>query len=130
MRRDQLEHLIRAAGAILGESQVIVVGSQSIVGAVATVLPAAAVLSIEADLVPFDDDDGRKADLIDGTIGEGSMFEETHGIYADGVGLTTSRLPEGWRDRLRPFGASIRTTCARPSCSPTATRIGRSSRPS
>ena len=30
VRRDQLEHLIRAAGAILDESEVIVIGSQAI----------------------------------------------------------------------------------------------------
>jgi hypothetical protein len=30
-------------------------------------------------------------------------FQETHGIYAQGVGQHTARLPRGWRDRLIPL---------------------------
>ena len=32
MRRDELEHLLRAAGAVLGETDLIVVGSQALLG--------------------------------------------------------------------------------------------------
>lgn len=103
MRRDQLEHLLRAAGAILETDEFIVIGSQSIVGAVDGDLPEAATASMEADLIPVGDVDGDKADLLDGTIGELSMFHETFGIYAQGVGESTARLPEGWRDRLIPL---------------------------
>lgn len=99
MRRDQLEHLIRASTAILGEQAVIVVGSQSILGSFEEP-PPDAVASIEADLLPLDDPDGRKADLIDGAIGEGSPFQDLHGIYAQGVSAQTSVLPAGWRGRL------------------------------
>lgn len=99
MRHDQLEHLIRASTAILGDEAVIVVGSQSVLGALAEVPPEAA-MSIEADLLPIDDIDGRKADLIDGAIGEGSPFHDLHGIYGQGVSERTSVLPDGWRDRL------------------------------
>jgi hypothetical protein len=38
--------------------------------------------------------------LIDGAIGELSLFHETFGYYAHGVDETTATLPEGWRDRL------------------------------
>jgi hypothetical protein len=100
MRRDQLEHILRAAGAVIATDEFIVIGSQAIVGAVDGALPEVAVLSIEADLVPIDDVDGEKANLLDGTIGELSMFHETFGIYAQGVGETTARLPAGWKDRL------------------------------
>ncbi len=55
---------------------------------------------MEADLLPLDDPDSEKADLIDGALGAGSMFDETHGIHADGVSLSTPVLPDGWRDRL------------------------------
>ena len=34
MRRDSFEHIVRAAGAILDESEVIVIGSQSILASV------------------------------------------------------------------------------------------------
>lgn len=102
MRRDQLEHIIRAAGAILGEDAVIIIGSQSILGAHPSGLPPEATESMEADVLPLNDRDERKADLIDGTIGEQSPFHETFGVYAHGVGESTARLPAGWRDRLVP----------------------------
>jgi hypothetical protein len=42
----------------------------------------------------------RLADLIEGVAGEFSPFEELHGFSIDGVDLTTSALPTGWRGRL------------------------------
>lgn len=104
MRRDQLEHIVRAAGAILDESEVIVIGSQSILGSVAeALLPRAATRSVEADIVPLDDEDERKSTLLDGTIGELSPFHESFGVYAHGVGERTARLPRRWRSRLVPL---------------------------
>jgi hypothetical protein len=100
MRRDQLEHLIRAAGRVLETDEVIVIGSQAILASVSSGLPVEATRSVEADILPLDDPDETKADLIDGLLGEASMFQETHGIYAQGVGQHTARLPEGWHDRL------------------------------
>jgi len=50
--------------------------------------------------VAFDDAEARKADLIDGSIGEASLFHEIFGMYAEGVSEATAVLPEGWRDRL------------------------------
>lgn len=103
MRRDQFEHLIRAVGGVLNENEIIVVGSQAILGSFSEGLPADATISRELDVLPLDDAIGDKADLIDGTIGEGSMFSESFGVFADGVTVTTSRLPEGWRNRLVAF---------------------------
>lgn len=40
------------------------------------------------------------SDLIEGVGGELSTFGETHGFALDGVDLSTSILPEGWRGRL------------------------------
>jgi hypothetical protein len=34
MRRDELEHLIRAAGSLTGTDNIVVIGSQSILGSV------------------------------------------------------------------------------------------------
>lgn len=102
MRRDEMEHLVRAAGTILNEDRVIIVGSQAILGTYADGLPAEATMSQELDVLPFDDPSERKADLISGTLGEGSPFHETFHIYADGVSRATSRLPHGWESRLIP----------------------------
>src|SRR6266540_3780273 len=100
MRRDQLEHLIRAAGHALGADEVIVIGNQAVLASVPSGLPPEAVRSIEADILPVDDPDETKADLIDGLLGEASAFQETHGIYAQGVGQRTARLPARWQERL------------------------------
>lgn len=104
MRRDQLEHAIRTACQIIGHPEVIVVGSQSILGSFdETQLPADATMSIEVDILPIADDNdetARLADVIEGIAGEFSPFEELHGFSIDGVDLSTSVLPHGWRDRL------------------------------
>ena len=57
MRRDQLEHIIRAAAAVTGENEFIVVGSQAILGQYPDA-PAPLLISMEADLYdrPPEDD--------------------------------------------------------------------------
>lgn len=103
MRRGEFEHAIRAVGSILGTDEVLVIGSQALHGSVSEDLPEAAQRSVEVDVAAFDDRDGFKADLIDASIGEASMFHETFGYYVQGVTETTAVLPPGWRDRLIPF---------------------------
>jgi len=104
MRRDQLEHAIRTACQIIQRPEVIVVGSQAILGTYdESQLPAAATMSIEVDILPIadsNDETARLADLIEGVAGELSPFEELHGFSIDGVDLETAVLPDGWRDRL------------------------------
>lgn len=100
MRRDQLEHLIRAAGDLLGETEIIFIGSQAILASIERPTADALVRSMEAGLLPFNDPDETKADLIDGVLGAGSLFDETHGIHGDGVSAATPVLPTGWADRL------------------------------
>jgi Nucleotidyltransferase of unknown function (DUF6036) len=104
MRRDQLEHAIRTACQIIERPEVIVVGSQAILGTFREdQLPAEATMSIEVDILPIADDNAetsRLADLIEGVAGEFSPFEELHGFSIDGVDLETAVLTDGWRDRL------------------------------
>jgi hypothetical protein len=104
MRRDQLEHAIRTACQIIQHSEVIVVGSQAILGTYdEDELPAVATMSIEVDILPIADSNeetARLADLIEGVAGEFSSFEQLHGFSIDGVDLDTAVLPDRWRDRL------------------------------
>jgi hypothetical protein len=100
LKRSEFEHAVRAAGSILGVTELLVIGSQAAHGSVPGPLPEEALRSVEADIVPFDDPDESKADLIDGSIGEASMFHERFGFYARGVSESTAVLPNGWRDRL------------------------------
>lgn len=101
MRRIELEHVLRAASQILGERDLLVIGSASILGTFPeTMLPIEATRSDEADLAFLDDQDGEKATRIDGAIGELSPFHQAYGYYGQGVDITTARLPPGWRERL------------------------------
>lgn len=97
MTRQQLEHVIRAAAQIVDDPEVVVVGSQAILGQYPNA-PASLLVSNEADVFPKNKPD--LADLIDGTIGELSPFHQTFGYYAQGVAETTATLPEGWKARL------------------------------
>jgi len=101
--RAQFEHAVRAAGAVLGVSELLVIGSQAVHGSMTGPLPEEAARSVEVDLAVRGDADGRMADLIDGAIGEASMFHDTFGYYAQGVVATTAVLPDGWQQRLVPF---------------------------
>ena len=99
MKRSDLEHIIRAAGAIAKDGEVVVVGSQSILGAIPNP-PAELAFSMEADVYPRNNP--HRSDLIDGAIGEHSLFHKTFGYYAQGVGPETAILPQGWQSRLVP----------------------------
>jgi hypothetical protein len=102
--REQLEDILRAASTITREPDVLLIGSQSVLGSFAEDdLPPEATSSMEADVAFFDDPADAKADQVDGAIGELSLFHETFGSYAQGVSVTTAILPEGWRDRMVTF---------------------------
>jgi hypothetical protein len=100
MTRDQLEHIIRASASISEDDEIVIVGSQAILGQFPNA-PALLLRSVEADVFPKNKVD--RADLVDGSIGEGSPFHRTFGYYAQGVGPETSTLPSGWEQRLVPI---------------------------
>jgi hypothetical protein len=109
-----LEHVVAAAAEASGEAELVVVGSQAILGSFPDA-PASMLRSMEADLYPFRHPE--KADEIDGSLGDGSWFHRTHGYYAHGVGPETAKAPAGWQARLvrvdvRPRVASERRAVA------------------
>jgi len=92
MNRDQLGHLLRAIADVTGETDILVIGSQAILGSHDEFeLPPETTLSMEADLGFFDDPDEEKSDQIDGVVGEMSRFHESFGFYGHGVSVTTNR---------------------------------------
>lgn len=100
MNRQQLEHLIRAASTIADTLDIVIVGSQAILGQHPDA-PPSLLRSMEADVYPLHAPE--LAELIDGSIGEGSPFHTTFGYYAQGVGPETATLPPGWSKRLVPI---------------------------
>ena len=74
MRRDQLEHAIRAACQIIDADEVIVVGSQAIFGSLSEdQLPPEATMSLEVDILQIAPDEATTvelADRIEGVAGE------------------------------------------------------------
>jgi hypothetical protein len=97
VNRDQLEHVVRAAADIADDEELIILGSQAILGQFPDA-PADLCASIDVDLYPKNHPE--RAELIDGTIGELSPFHETYGYYAHGVSEETAILPRNWRTRL------------------------------
>ena len=97
MKRSDLEHVIRASGAIADDDEIIIIGSQSILGQFPDA-PVRLLASMETDIYPKNKPE--LAEVVDGSIGEGSFFHAEFGYYAQGVGPKTAVLPQGWQSRL------------------------------
>jgi hypothetical protein len=101
MNRLQLEHIIRAAGSIADDNEIIILGSASIFAQFPD-LPEHFLLSVEADVFPKNKP--HMTDVIDGSIGELSPFHDAFGYYAHGVSKETAEnLPADWDKRLIPI---------------------------
>jgi hypothetical protein len=97
--RDQLEHAIRAACDIADDDEVIIIGSQAILGQYPDA-PPDLTQSNEVDLYPKRHP--ARAMLVDGAIGEDSGFYQEFGFYVHGVGPETATLAADWQARLVP----------------------------
>ena len=106
MTREQLEHAIRAACDVAGDTELLIFGSQAILGQFPEV-PAALRASIEVDLQPKNRPEA--ADLIDAMLGEYSQFHSTHGFYVHGLLLEATKVLEGWQARAIPVTDPQRT---------------------
>ena len=129
--REQLAHVLRAASRIAEVRDVVVIGSQSVLGTFADeVLPEEVIGSIEVDVAFLDDPASEKSDKVDGAIGELSQFHETYQYYAQGVstsnGSPRSRLGRpacGVRERkyearTGALSRSPRLRCSQARCRP------------
>lgn len=96
MTRRQLEHAIRAACLVSGDTELLVFGSQAILGSFPDA-PDVLSASIEVDVQPKNHPENT--DLVDGALGELSMFHSTHGFYVHGLTIEAAVLPRGWEER-------------------------------
>ncbi len=97
MNRAELEHILRASKGTTGESEFIIIGSQSVLGKHPDA-PRELRQSMELDIYPR-----LRPELsreIERSLGELSRFSETYGYFADGVSPDTAVLPAGWEERL------------------------------
>lgn len=100
MQREQLETALRAAADATGESEFILVGSQS-VHVHTDSAPAEVLISKECDLwakARFE-----KLTSLEPLLGQRSAFAETYGYYVDAVDPGLILLPAGWEARLTPL---------------------------
>lgn len=96
MKREEFEHVIRAAAAIV-DDELVVIGSQAILAEHPNA-PASLLVSLEVDLYPLNHPE--RTGEIDGSLGDGSPFHAEYDYYAHGVGPDTAIAPAGWEERL------------------------------
>ena len=104
MRYDQLEHAIRAACDVSGDTELLIFGSQAILGSYPDA-PESLRASIEVDVQARNRPE--MTNLIDGALGEGSLFHRTHGFYV--VAIESATLPEGWIERTIAVSHAVNT---------------------
>jgi hypothetical protein len=97
LRRADFDHLIASAAIVVGQEEIVVVGSQAILGNCAHP-PGEMLKSIEADLYPRRRPE--RSEEIDGSLGDGSPFHRAYGVFAHGVGPESVKGPPGWEERL------------------------------
>ena len=96
MKKQQVDHVLRAAGRITGERRFIIIGSQALHGKHPD-LADEILTSFEVDLLASERTD--RTEWLN-VIGVDSPFHETYGYYADAVDTATATLPKGWKGRL------------------------------
>lgn len=106
MTRDQLEHAIRAACDVAEDTELLIFGSQAILGEHPDA-PERLRASIEVDVQPLNRPSA--VDLIDGALGELSQFHQAYGFYVHGVLIEAATLPSGWEDRTIPVSHPVGT---------------------
>jgi len=96
VNREQFEHVIRSAAAIV-EDELVVIGSQAVLAQYPDA-PETLLKSAEVDVFPRNDP--ARSEEIDEAIGDGSRFHQTYAYYAHGVGPESVVAPAGWEGRL------------------------------
>jgi hypothetical protein len=90
--------VIRAASGITGATEILIVGSQSVLGQFPDA-PDDLLVSIEADVFTFRDPGECRSHR---GFNRRRFFHQTFGYYAHGVAEETAVLPRNWKNRLIP----------------------------
>lgn len=101
LRHADIEHIMRAVSGISGQAAFVLMGAGAVIAQLRTT-PLSLMGTRELDVYASDADDiDEVSTLIDASIGEGSLFDETFGYHAHGIGPTTAILPRGWQARAK-----------------------------
>jgi hypothetical protein len=111
LRKADIDHILRAAAAITNQSSFVLIGTGAVI-ATARHIPAFLMMTPEIDLYVEGDDSETFSDLIDATIGQGSVFHRTFRYYGDGVGARTAVMPLDWRSRAVTYITADKTVRA------------------
>ena len=101
MKKRQVDHVLRAAGKIAGDTEFIIIGSQALHGTRPDLVDEV-IFSAEVDLIAKNRPDATEFLNV---IGVGSKFHEEFGYYADPVDRNTAKLPKDWESRLVPLAS-------------------------
>ena len=105
LKREAIAHLVRAVAGVSGQSSFVMIGTGAVIAQLKHI-PLDLMRTREIDIYPRGVPDAEElSTLIDGTLGEGSPFDQTFGYYAHGVGERTACLPDGWEERAIRFDA-------------------------
>src|SRR5215212_8257975 len=112
VNKEQLFDLTERVKLVAGVELPVIVGSQSLYG-ITPHVPDIVRRSVECDFLLLAVGPPAFRAVIE-QIGFASSFQETHGYYADAVGLATVVLPTGWQERLVPLAdeaGNLRAYC-------------------
>lgn len=99
MRRRSIDHILRAAAGVTGQTRFVLVGSAAVIARTKHI-PLNMMYTPEIDIYAPDADDIELAsEQIVGNIGQGSQFHNEFGYYGDGVSPATAKMPIDWQER-------------------------------
>lgn len=95
---DAVLHVARALSEITGRKELVVVGSAAVIAAMVE-LNGNDFGTEDVDIFSLDGDDEERFTDEAENIGRDTIFHETFGYYADGVGPRTAIMPADWKTR-------------------------------
>jgi hypothetical protein len=106
MQRNKVDHVLRAAASVTGHKVFVLIGSAALVARIKGPTPASMLMTQEVDIYAFDVDNVQElSDMIDGSLGQDSIFHRSFGFYADGVSPETAKMPSDWMTRASKYSS-------------------------
>lgn len=103
MRRQNIDHILRAAAEATGQKKFVLVGSAAAIVRLKHV-PLNMTYTPEIDIYAPDAEDVELvSEIIDGSIGQLSHFHNAFGYYGDGVSPSTAKMPTDWLARATEY---------------------------